>query len=375
MIKSGDTFKRSYKNAIGRWAGVGPYYAMFPIEFAFEVVDKFSESGGSILDPFAGRASSIYAAATQKRSGLGIEINPVGWLYGKVKLEPANKTLVEKRLKYIADEAANYSDLANNLPEFYHVCYSRNVLKFLLAARSLLDWKNNKVDTTLMSIILIHLHAKLGSGLSNQMRQSKAMAPDYSIRWWRERNMEPPKIDPYEFLLKKLRWRYVKGIPDITESEVLLGDSIDLMKNVIQDVQNGTWKPFSLLFTSPPYCGITHYHYDQWLRLWMLGGPELPEKKEEDNKGRFSSKEKYRTLLETIFKDTAQVMSEDSTIYVRTDAREFTFDTTLEVLKESFPKHNERIINRPVNGQTQTALFGDKSQKPGEVDILLTTVN
>ena len=54
----------SYSTAVGRWMGLGPYYAMFPMKFAFDVVNEFSRPGAAVLDPFAGRASSVYAAAT-----------------------------------------------------------------------------------------------------------------------------------------------------------------------------------------------------------------------------------------------------------------------------------------------------------------------
>ena len=87
-----DKFKRSSSNAIGRWAAVGPYYAMFPLEFAFDVVHKYSKPEQLVLDPFAGRASSVFAAATQERYGLGIEINPVGWVYGQTKLKSCSVT-------------------------------------------------------------------------------------------------------------------------------------------------------------------------------------------------------------------------------------------------------------------------------------------
>lgn len=44
-----------YSIAEARWARYGPYYAMFPLEFAFDVVNKYSKEGDFILDPFAGR--------------------------------------------------------------------------------------------------------------------------------------------------------------------------------------------------------------------------------------------------------------------------------------------------------------------------------
>ncbi len=67
--------------------------------------------------------------------------------------------------------------------EFFGMCYCDEVLKYLLVARSNLDWEKNIVDATLMSIILIYLHAKLGEGLSNQMRMTKSMGMNYSINW------------------------------------------------------------------------------------------------------------------------------------------------------------------------------------------------
>lgn len=73
------------------------------------------------------------------------------------------------------------------MPEFYRICYCDEVLKFLLAARTHLDWKNNQIDSTLMSILLIHLHGKLGEGLSNQMRMTKSMGMNYSVDWWKKR--------------------------------------------------------------------------------------------------------------------------------------------------------------------------------------------
>mgnify|MGYP000651514924 CR=1 FL=1 len=44
---------------LGRWVGLGPYCAMFPSTFAFEIIDRFSKPGNVVPDPFAGRATSI----------------------------------------------------------------------------------------------------------------------------------------------------------------------------------------------------------------------------------------------------------------------------------------------------------------------------
>ena len=71
---------RPLSTAVDRWAGIGPYYAMFPVPFVFDVVRRHAPAGGRVLDPFPGPGSSVYAAAATGREALGIEINRVGWV-------------------------------------------------------------------------------------------------------------------------------------------------------------------------------------------------------------------------------------------------------------------------------------------------------
>lgn len=364
--------------ALGRWSGVGPYYAMFPVSFAFETVAMYSRLGDAVLDPFAGRASTVYAAAAQGRTGYGIEINPVGWIYAKAKLHPAAKFSVLRRIEQIGHLATEVNDDETDaLPEFFRHCYCRNVLKFLLAARTNLRWEitdaanASSVDTTLMAFLLIHLHGKLGTALSNQMRQGKAMDPGYSIRWWSARNMLPPEINPVEFLRARVTWRYDKGRPTLETAHVERGDSTQVLKRLAPQRHAQGKRPFDLVLTSPPYCGITNYFYDQWLRLWMLGG--MPSAVASGNKweNKFESKVNYRDLLVKVFEGCAENVSSHAVIYVRTDARKFTFETTHDVLQQTFPSKSITIKQQAYEKATQTALYGDKSQKPGEVDIIL----
>ena len=374
MIEIQDIVK-GFKTAESRWARFGPYYAMFPVDFAFEVVKKYSKEGDYILDPFAGRCSSIYAGGVLGRHSLGIEINPVGWLYGKVKLNPASKEEVIDRLFEVYGKRNYYNRAIQRMPEFYRICYCDEVLKFLLSARKQLNWANSSVDSTLMAIILVYLHAKIGEGLSNQMRMTKSMGMNYSVEWWKQNRFDQaPEINPVQLLLNKIEWRYKKGMPRVTESAAVFGDStIELGKIVDRSIQNDI--KFSLLFTSPPYYSVTDYHADQWLRLWMLGGSQTPKIITEKYKGRFIDKERYYNLLDSVFELSSQMMKEESTVYVRTDKREFTFNTTFEILEKHFPNHEMKIINKPLKDdtKTQTKLFGDRSMKPGEVDIILTS--
>jgi DNA modification methylase len=362
---------KTHQNAESRWARFGPYYAMFPVRFAFEVVQNHSQEGDFIIDPFAGRGSSIYAGGVLGRHSLGIEINPVGWLYGKVKLHPAPKERVINRLQEIYAKRNFYSRRIEKMPEFYRMCFCTEVLKFLLAARTFLNWRTNNTDSTLMAIILSALQGKRGEGLSNQMPMTKSLSIPYSIKWWKDKGMRyPPILNPYEFLLKKIEWRYAKGLPTISsDSSVMFGDSTKVLKNIKKYSDAGK---YTLLFTSPPYCSITDYHIDQWLRLWLLGGSETAEFINEKYRGRFNNKIEYSNLLDSVFSQCSKMMKKKATVYIRTDAREFTLSTTNSILDKYFTDYKKTIINEPIEKRTQTEVIGNRSLKKGEVDIILT---
>ena len=370
-------------HAIGRWARFGSYYAMFPVDFAFEKIERHSRLGELVIDPFAGRGTSVFAAAALGRIGVGVEINPVGWVYGKAKIAPGKKETVIERLAALEASAPKYSEAAKKMPPFFQMCFHSDVLSFLLAARKELLWKTRRVDATLMAFIVHHLHGKKGDGMSNQMRQTKAMSPGYSMRWWKDNDKEnPPSINPGEFLRSKIEWRYAKESPRFNgNARLYLGDSATILSRVRARVETEGARA-SLLFTSPPYWSLVNYHYDQWLRLWLLGGEEFPRYLPDKNRGRFLSQTGYRALLRDAFSKCAAMMTDNATVYVRTDIREFTRKCTREVLQEVFPHHSvEERESASDSNQTQLFQKNENSTEQAEapqppqhreVDIILS---
>jgi len=365
-----DKVVKGHSSAESRWARFGPYYAMFPIEFACKVVSSNSKRGDFVLDPFAGRGSSIFAAAALGRSSFGIEINPVGWLYSVAKLSPAPKEAVCNRISEVIELSAKYRDATNEMSDFFKVCFSSNVLKFLLAARECLDWKNNNIDSTLMAFILLYLHGKRGQSLSNQMPMTKSTSINYSLEWWADKGLiNPPEINIADFFDKRLKWRYGKGIPVFADNKVILGDSTTDLQHF--RVWQNPPKEIKLLFTSPPYYGVTNYFIDQWLRMWVLGGPDAPVISDEKYKKRFDSKKDYEDLLDIVFGQCSLMMAPNSTIYVRTDVREFTLEITRKVLKKHFPDYSYTEENNICTKKSQTELLNNSKDKPKEVDIVM----
>ena len=65
------------------------------------------------------------------------------------------------------------------------------------------------------------------------------------------------------------------------------------------------------------------------------------------------------------------LLARDAVIYVRTDARKFTYDSTIEALEHAFPRKSIRDEKRSRPKFSQTALFTSKVKSKGEVDLLM----
>ncbi len=362
---------KAFDTAAKRWEGIGPYYAMFPTTFADAVINEYTSAGDAVLDPFAGRGTAIFSAAASGRCGIGVEISPVGWVYARTKLGPAALERVEDRLLQVIDASSEYAEQARLLPVFFRKCFAPSVRRFLLAAREGLDWRRCECDRTLMAILLVYLHGKEGQCLSNQMRQTKAMSPQYAIKWWKENGTKPPSVNIAKFMQQRIRWRYAKGVVEAGGSRVFLGNSINLLPQLERRLREHEVPRAKLLLTSPPYFGVTNYHYDQWLRLWLLGFGTDAYVTRGPFQGRFTHADRYTSLLRRVFCRAAEVVADDAIVYVRTSKDSFTKKATLDALREAFPKKELVEKCRPFRKPTQTHLFGDKTPKAGEVDLIL----
>ena len=320
-----------------------------------------SPQGGRVLDPFCGRGTAPFIAQVIGRLSLGIDQYPAAWVFAKVKTSPERDVeLLLKRIAGLQKEITPHDRIPEN--EFQEWAWHSDVLGFLNASRRLLDWRTNKTDRTLMGFILVHLHVKR-CGLSNQMQASRAMGPEYAVRWWKSRKMEPPRIDPVETLRGKINWRYKHGVVGFGDAaEIKLGDSSEILMKRPKE-------HFNLLFTSPPYCGVTDYRQDSWIRLWMLNeGPALPDWKKDRRSVR---QELYRKMINDVLTKSSKLLIPRGVVWIRTDAREFTKNVTLDAVCKIWP--NRKIYMRidvPRLG-TQTKHFRNLSGKLGEVDLLI----
>ncbi len=351
----------SRSTAAGRWYGFGRYYAMFPQSFIHDAVINLTKPEETVLDPFCGRGNAPFAATVLGRNSLGIDINPIAWLFAAVKLDPApNPEQVTDRLSDVV-KARRLSDRRSR-SRFETMAWTPTVRALLRAARRELDWRNSIVDRTLMAFIALHMQDKQGGGLSNRMSPTIAYSPRYAVKWWTEKGfLQPPDVDPVAMLEDKIRRRYQLGIPAQGSGAALLGDSR-------HELSQRNPADAALLVTSPPYCGVTDYWNDHWIRLWMLG---YHLRKNWTKSARFENQKDYLDLITRVFRESKKHLKNGAAILVRSDQRRNTAEMCVAAMKEVWP--NRRLLVRsttaPYAGISNN--HGRGGRKAKEIDLLM----
>ena len=349
-----------FQSSERRWYGFGRYYAMFPPSFVYDAIVQFTSPGDLVLDPFCGRGNAPYIAATLARPSVGIDINPVAWLFTQVKLEPEPDVF---KLKARLEEIGRARRPCDKRPdsEFERMAWAPNVLAYLRTARRELDWKTSVTDRTLMGFIVLHMQDKLGSGMSNSLWPTIGCSPSYAVRWWSNNGMvAPPEIDPIDFLAGRIDWRYSYGFPRLAKGVSFLNDARSWL------CANSSTKA-KLLLTSPPYSGVTDYWNDHWIRLWVLGY-EL--RKDWKRQKRYQNKEAYKAMITGVFESSDKHLEPRATVLVRSDARAHTSEICLDALQNVWPDRFifKRCSKAPTEGIS--ACHGKGGSKANEIDFL-----
>ena len=343
-----------------RWYGLGRYYAMFPPSFAHDAVHGLTGQGECVLDPFCGRGNAPFMATTMQRPSIGIDINPVGWVYTATKLGPAPAEGVLDRLQEISDACRPWDRRSRS--RFETMAWAPGVRSFLRAARRELDWRGSAVDRTLMAFVMLHMQDKRGTGLSNALWPTIACSPAYAVKWWTRKGLlRPPDVDPQAVLEEKIKRRYSYGTPKQSHGNALFGDAATVLRRQ-------SCLGVALLLTSPPYCGVTDYWNDHWIRLWMLGH-EL--QKNWRRSARFENQDGYRKLLRDVFRESKRHLVDGAAILVRSDLRRRTAEMCMEVLQEIWP--DEAIFMRTTTApwEGQSIYHGRGGRRAKELDFLL----
>lgn len=254
------------------------YYGMFPAKVAHYFIQRYSDPGDVVLDPFSGRGTTALQARAEGRHAIANDLSPLAYVLSRAKAqapgwESVNSYVDELELSF--DAASVPIDGA---PGDIRMLYHDATLKQLIHVRSRLlatplrDWSPEQlmVGGSLAGI----MHGSWRSDntsqyLSISMPNTFSMSPNYVRKFIAENGLEKLNQDVFARLREKLARLYLDSVPTATgrayqEDAATLLASSDLRADSVD-----------LLLTSPPYLRVLNYGASNWIRLWFLGVEEV----------------------------------------------------------------------------------------------------
>jgi site-specific DNA-methyltransferase (adenine-specific) len=253
----------------GRWAApqhyMCSYMAMFPPELPHYFIERFTQPGDTVLDPFCGRGTAPVEAAAQNRIGIGNDLNPlaVALTRGKLSNPTIDDVLArinELETEYDSSEWRHFSGAPRKIRMIFHI----KTLRQLMFLKRELDWSIPGTDAFLTAVLMGALHGSSKGFLSLPMPNTFSMGWGYiaskieedPVKW------SCPDRDTFEVIRERVKRQLAKGY--LTGSgKAIYGDVRDLD----QKIDHGS---VQLLFTSPPYLKVIKYGLYNWIRLWFL---------------------------------------------------------------------------------------------------------
>jgi hypothetical protein len=293
-----------------------PYFAMFPAPFVRKYLEELTKPGELVLDPFSGRGTTLLESLLAGREAIACDINPVAYCITAAKAQTPSLESVELELRSLQDRYGLWNTELE-LPSFFHRCFHPATLRQLVYLRVALNWRDNPIHTFIAALILGTLHGEMNRStryLSNQMPRTISSKPGYSIRYWRKRDMWPPRRDVFARLGQEAAFRLRDGGPE-RFGRAALGDSRALSA-LFPRTHN-----VKAVITSPPYFDITSFEEDQWLRLWFLGGPDSPQRGVVSRDDRHTQEADYWSFLTAVWMGVEPLMQPEGWIVCRIGAK------------------------------------------------------
>ncbi|MDE5441095.1 site-specific DNA-methyltransferase [Bradyrhizobium sp. CSA207] len=349
-----------------------PYYTMFPLEFPLRLLKKHRKDSPTVYDPFCGRGTTIYAARKLGLRSYGLDTSPIAAAIAQAKLASADYEDV------IALAERLISKAPKNIPEgqfFRHAFSNKTLLQICSLREGLLrEKKVTDASAILRAATLGCLHGPLPvpggsfSYFSNQMPRTFASKPDYSVRYWQERNLIPPTASVIDVLTKKLK--RIADLNSASASRIQNVKCLDARKAMSFAKVKGP----IVTITSPPYYGMRTYVQDQWLRMWFLGGDEEIDY-ENHNQLTHTGHERFIEDLAKVWSNVAKRAQDDAHLYVRFGSIPSAKSDARQIMKASLELAGDwkllsvRNAETSHSGKRQADYMGRESDPASEYDF------
>jgi hypothetical protein len=247
------------------------YRACFKPQLPRFFIERLTNPGDLVYDPFMGRGTTPVEAALLGRVPQGNDVNPLSIIMTRPRLSPPSLEAVEHRLRSIPlDDPA---DQPEDLLEFYHPETLKGISslkRYLLAKKTA-----RQLDSVDEWIALVALNRLTGH--SNGFFSVYTLPPNQAVsaksqrKINEKRKQSPPVRDIVKIVLKKSRQLLGDVTPEVAKTLTKAAADAVLSTGPAAHTPHIESNSIALTVTSPPFLNVVQYATDNWLRCWFLG--------------------------------------------------------------------------------------------------------
>jgi hypothetical protein len=241
------------------------YRACFKPQLPEFFIERLTNPGDAVHDPFMGRGTTPVQAALMGRRPFGNDVNPLSLLFTRPRLTPPTLGEVARRLDEIDWERGTLEDpelLAFFSPRtLRHIC----ALRLWLLERAPLAGRPDAVDDWIRMVAVNRLTGHSPGFFSvYTLPPNQAVTPQAQRKINEKRGQTPPDRDVKKLILRKSASLLRDGpVPSHPPSMLSAGPA-----QATPAIGSASVK---LVVTSPPFLDVVHYAQDNWLRSWFAG--------------------------------------------------------------------------------------------------------
>lgn len=300
----------TWKEAPRRWGHslhrLAPYIGGFPPSLAHYFIERFSEKGDTVLDPFCGGGTTPLEAALQGRCGHGNDAFSYAYVLSKAKCNPLQTSEFLPYLDTKLDEMQGLDNEQMQLldDEDLLVFFSEHTLDQILRLREVLMSDDSREATYLKAVICGVLHGPSDMYLSLQTKDTYSGTADYVRKYAENNDLTRPEKDIRPSAKRKQELTQEDNIPEglAERTKIRRGDSRKLVHKFRKE-------SVDFIITSPPYMQTLDYTWNNWLRLWWLGDDRKNEREKLDIT---QDTQKYRKFMRECLSSMYDVLRSDS---------------------------------------------------------------